>query len=89
MLPYPLTKFEIQKGYQNELRYNGVYSKNCLAKTKNGSYAINLNAINEYRSIGTQLLGFYVNGDNLTYFDSREIEHIAKEMKKIYRQQRY
>ena len=25
MSPHPLTNFEIQKYYQNELRFNGVY----------------------------------------------------------------
>ena len=25
MLPHPLTNFEIQKCYQNESRFNGVY----------------------------------------------------------------
>ena len=32
MLPHPLTNFEIQKYYQNEPRFNGVYSKNNLTK---------------------------------------------------------
>ena len=27
MPPHPLTKFEIQKYYQNEPRFNSVYSK--------------------------------------------------------------
>ena len=27
MLPHPLTNFEIQKYYQNEPRFNGVYSR--------------------------------------------------------------
>ena len=27
MPPHPLTNFEIQKYYQNESRFNGVYSK--------------------------------------------------------------
>ena len=30
MLPHPLTNFEIQKYYRNELRFNGVFSKNDL-----------------------------------------------------------
>ena len=30
MLPHPLTNFEIQKYYQNEPRFNGVYSRNNL-----------------------------------------------------------
>ena len=34
MPPYPLTNFEIQKCYQNKSRFNGVYSRNNLPKTK-------------------------------------------------------
>ena len=30
MTPRPLTNFEIQKYYQNEPRFNGVYSRNNL-----------------------------------------------------------
>ena len=32
MLPHPLTNFEMQEYYQNELRFNDVYSKNNLPK---------------------------------------------------------
>ena len=34
MLPHPLKNFEIQKYYQNEPRFNGVYSRNSLPKKK-------------------------------------------------------
>ena len=34
MLPHLLTKFEIQKYYQNEPKFNGVYSRNNLPKVK-------------------------------------------------------
>ena len=47
----PLTNFEIQKYYQNNLRFNGVYLRNNLSKIKDGAYLINLD---EYKSIGTQ-----------------------------------
>ena len=30
MTPHPLTNFEIQKYYQNEPKFNGVYSRNNL-----------------------------------------------------------
>ena len=36
MPPYPLTNFEIQKYYQNEPRFNGVYSKNNLTEKNEG-----------------------------------------------------
>ena len=50
MLPHRLTNFEIQKYYQKESKFNGVYSKNNLPKIKDGAYVINLL---EYKSIGT------------------------------------
>ena len=32
MSPYPLKNFEIKRYYQNEPRFNGVYSRNNLPK---------------------------------------------------------
>ena len=32
MLPHPLINFEIQKYYENEPRFNGVFSRNNLPK---------------------------------------------------------
>ena len=49
MPPHLLTIFEIQK-YQNEPKFNNVYSRNNLSKVKDGAYVINLD---EYKSIGT------------------------------------
>ena len=37
MLPHPLTNFEIQRYYQNEPRFNGVYSRDNVNKIKNGA----------------------------------------------------
>ena len=34
MPPHPLTNFQIQKHYQKEPKFNGVYSKNILPKIK-------------------------------------------------------
>ena len=42
----PLTNFEIQKYYQNKLKFNDVYSRNNLPKIKNGAYVINLDKFN-------------------------------------------
>ena len=42
MLPHPLTNFEIQKYFQNEPKFNGVYSRNNLCKIKNPAYIVNL-----------------------------------------------
>ena len=38
MLPHPLHDFEIQKYYENEPRFHGVYSRNNLSKLKDGPY---------------------------------------------------
>ena len=50
MLFHPLTNFEIQKYYQSERKFNGVYSRNNLPKIKDGAYVINLD---EYEPVGT------------------------------------
>ena len=42
MLPHPLTNFEIQKYYQNEPKFNGVFSRKNLPKIKDGAYVKNL-----------------------------------------------
>ena len=81
MLPHPLTNFEIQKYYQNEPRFNGVYSRDNLPdKIKDGAYVINLD---EYSDIETHWIALYALNNNVTYFDSFEVEHIPKEIKKF------
>ena len=81
MTPHPLTKFEIQWYYQNEPRFNGVYSRDNLPdKIKDGAYVINLD---EYSDIGTHWRALYANNKTVTYFDSFGIEHIPKEVKKF------
>ena len=71
----PLTDFDIQKYYQNEPKFNGVYSRNNLFKIKDETYIINLD---EYESIGTHWIALHVNAENVTYFDSFGVEHIPK-----------
>ena len=57
MPPHPLTNFEIQKYYQNEARFNGVYSRDNLPKTKkDGTYVINLD---EYADVGTHWIALF------------------------------
>ena len=50
------TDFEIQMYYQNEPKFNDVYSRNNLPKIKDGAYVINLD---EYKSIGTHWIVFF------------------------------
>ena len=95
MTPYHLTNFEIQKYYQNVPKFNGVYSINNLSEIKDEACIINLD---EFQSIGTNWIALYVNGENVTYFDSFGVEHIPKQIgkfigndniKNIYRIQAY
>ena len=75
MPPHPLTSFEIQEHYRNEHKLNGVYSRNNVAKIKDGAYVIN---IDDYKSKGAHWIALYVNGDKITYFDRIGVEHIPK-----------
>ena len=50
MPPHPLTNFEIKKYYQNQLRFNGVYSRDNVPRIRDRAYVINLD---EYFDIGT------------------------------------
>ena len=77
MLSYPLTNFEIQKYYRKEPKFNGVYSRNNLPIVKEWAYIISLD---EYESIGNYWIVLYVNAENVTFFDSFEVEHILKEI---------
>ena len=78
MVPHPLSNFEIQKYYQNETIFNGVYSRDNLPKIKDEACIINLD---EYSDIGTHWVALYPNNDDVTYFDSFGEEHILKEIK--------
>ena len=81
MTPHSLTNFETEAYYQNEPRFNGVYSRDNLPHTiKDGAYVINLD---EYFDIGTHWIELYVNNKTVTYFDSFRVEHIPKEIKKF------
>ena len=63
--------------------FNGVYSRDNLPKTKfqeeikDGAYVINLD---EYSDIGTHWTALYTLNNDVTYFDSFEIEYILKEI---------
>ena len=76
MPPHPITNFEIIKYYENESRFNSVYSRDNLPnKIKDGAYVINLD---EYSDIGTHWIALYVKNNSVTYFDSFGVEHIPK-----------
>ena len=75
MPSHPLTNFEIQKYYQNESRFNGVYSRDNIQKVKNEAYIINLD---EFSDIGTHWVALYVQNNDVIYFDFFRVEHIPK-----------
>ena len=81
MPPHPLTSLKIQRYYQNESRFNGVYSRdNIPDEIKVETY---ITSLDEYADIGTHWIALYMNGNAVTYFDSFEVEHIPKEIKKF------
>ena len=71
--PYALTNFESQKYYQNEPKFNNVYSGSNLPNLKDVAYVINFQG---FKSIGTHWVALCVNCDNIKYFDSFGAEHI-------------
>ena len=81
MPPHPLTNFEIQKHYENETRFNGVYSRNYLPKkVKDKEYVINLD---EYADVGTHWIDLFCNRSEIVYFDSFGVEYVSEEIKEF------
>ena len=73
MPPNPITNFEIQRYYQNEYRFIGVYSRDNLPnKIKDGVYVINLD--------WTHWIALYVKNNDVTFFDSFGVEHTPKKI---------
>ena len=80
--PHLLTNFEIQKYYQNERRFNGVYWRDNLPnKIKDGAYVINLD---EHADTGTHWIALFCKKNESVYFDSFRVEHIPEEIRKNY-----
>ena len=51
------------------------FAINILPKTQDGAYVI---ILDKYKSTRKHWITLYVNGDNVTYFDSFGVEHISK-----------
>ena len=67
MPPHPLANFELQKYYQNELRFNGVYSRDNLperssAEIKDEAYIINLDDCSD---TGTHWVALYARNNDV------------------------
>ena len=71
----------MQKYYQSETKFQGIYSHDNLPKTlKDGTYIVNLD---KYLSIETHYTTLYANGNKVTYFDSFDVEQIPEEIKRF------
>ena len=58
MPPHTCANFEIQRYYQNEPRFNGVYSRNNFPeKIKDGAYVTNLD---EYADTSTHWIALFL-----------------------------
>ena len=83
---HSLTNSEIRKYYENEPRFNGVYSRDNLPKRsstetiKNGAYVIDLD---EYADVGTHWIALYTKNNEVIYFDSFGVEHVPKGIKRF------
>ena len=81
MPPHSLANFEIQKYYQNEPRFSGVYSRhNLLDEIKDGEY---VKILGEYCDIETHLTALYALNNDVTCFHSFCVEHVPKEIEKF------
>ena len=81
MPPHPLTNFELEKYYDNEPRFNGVYSRNNLPKkVKVEAYVINLN---EYADVGTHWIALFCSKSEIIYFHSFGVEHVPEKIKEF------
>ena len=81
MPPHPLANFEIQKYYENESRFNGVFSRNNLPlKIKDGAYVLNLD---EYADVEKHWIALFCNRNEIVYFDSFGVEYFPKEINKL------
>ena len=66
----------MQKYYQNEPRFSGIYSRDNLPKNiKDAAYVINLD---ECSDIGIYWVALYALNNTVTYFDNFGVEHIPK-----------
>ena len=82
MSPHSLKIFEILKYYQNESKFNGVFSRNNLPKKKikDGAYVINLD---EYADVSIHWIDLFCNRSEIVYFDSFGVEHVPEEIKEF------
>ena len=77
--PHLLTNFEIQKYYENEPRFNGIFSRDPKTR-KNCACVINHD---EYTDVGTHWIALFCKKTEIVYFDSFVVEHVPEEIKEF------
>ena len=84
MLPDPLTNFEIQRYYENETRFNGVFPRNNLPKIikDEASYISYVIKLDEYADVlqMTHWVALFCSRNEIAYFDSFGVEHVPEEI---------
>ena len=81
MPPHPLTNFELEKYYENEPRFNGVFSRNNLPKKiKDGAYVTNLD---EYADVGTHWIALFVTKRKLFILIVLVLKMFLKKLKNL------
>ena len=71
----------MQKYYQNEPNFNGVYSRNNLPKKiKDEAYVINLD---ECADKGIHWIALFCNRREIVCFDSFGVEYVPEEIKEF------
>ena len=80
MPPHPLTNFEIQKYYENEPKFNGIYSRKSAKKINDGAYVI---ILYEYADVGSHWIALFCNKSEIVYFDSFGVEDVPEEIKEF------
>ena len=75
---HPLTNSEIQKYYQNEPRFNEVFSRDNMPKTiKDGTH------LDECAHVGTPGIALFCNRSEIVYFDKFSVEYVPEEIKEF------
>ena len=86
ILPHPFSNFEIQKYFQNEPRFNGVYSRDNLPiKIKDETYVINPD---EYADIETQRM-LRIQMEIQLPIQATLLLNVFQKKPKVYKQQKH
>ena len=74
-------KFEIQKYYENDPRFNGVFSRDNLPKKiKDGAFVINLD---EYKDVGAHWIALFCKKSEIVYLIVLVLNMFLKKLKSL------